>query len=114
VSFTYSGIGNAKAIYAQVVDDATGQVLGNVNTAIPVILDGKEHTIEDFPIANIAYTAPLAGPKQTGNDTLTLQIVANSALFQNTAVIWSVGIKDLSVNLPTTSTAEPNQFDVPA
>ena len=114
VSFTYSGIGNAKAIYAQVVDDATGQVLGNVNTAIPVILDGKEHTIEDFPIANIAYTAPLAGPKQTGNDTLTLQIVANSALFQNTAVIWSVGIKDLSVNLPTTSTAEPNKFEVPA
>lgn len=113
VSFTYSGIGNAKAVYAQIVDDASGQVLGNITTAIPVTLDGTERTIEDFPIANIVYTAPLAGPKQTGGDSLTLQIVANSALYQNTAVIWSVDISDLSVSLPTTSTARPNKFVLP-
>ncbi len=103
VSFTYSGIGNAKAVYAQIVDNATGQVLGNINTPIPVTLDGKEHTIDAFPIADIAYTAP-----QAANGSLTLQIVANSSLYQNTAVIWSVDINKVSVSLPTTSTAVPN------
>ena len=103
VSFTYSGIGNAKAIYAQIVDNATGQVLGNINTAIPVTLDGKERTITDFEIANIAYTAPA-----TPGATLTLQFVGNSSLYQNTSVIWNANIKDISVSLPTTGTAIPN------
>ena len=100
VSFTYSGVGNAKAVYAQIVDNATGQVLGNINTAIPVTLDGKEHTIEAFPIANIAYTAPV-----TPGATLTLQIVANSSLYQNTSVNWGVDINKVSVSLPTSGTA---------
>jgi ABC-2 type transport system ATP-binding protein len=103
VTFSYSGIGNAKAIYAQIVDNETGQVLGNINTAIPVTLDGKERTITDFEIANIAYTAPA-----TPGAGLTLQFVANSSLFQNTAVIWNVNINKMSVSLPTTSTAIPN------
>jgi len=103
VSFTYSGRGNAKAVYAQIVDNATGQVLGNINTAIPITLDGKQHTVDAFPIANIAYTAP----KGTAG-SLTLQIVGNSSLYQNNAVIWSVDISNLSVSLPTTNTATPN------
>jgi ABC-2 type transport system ATP-binding protein len=103
VSFTYSGVGNAKAVYAQIVDNATGQVLGNINTAIPVTLDGKEHTIEAFPIANIAYTAPV-----TPGATLTLQIVANSSLYQNTSVNWGVDINKISVSLPTSGTAIKN------
>ncbi len=103
VSFTYKGSGNAKAVYAQIVDNATGQVLGNINTPIPVTLDGREHTIDAFPIANIAYTAP-----GTADGTLTLQLVANSSLYANNAVIWSVDISDVSVSLPTTSTAVAN------
>lgn len=102
VSFTYKGSGNAKAVYAQIVDNATGQVLGNLNTAIPITLDGREHTIEEFPIANIAYTAPV------GEGSLTLQLVANSSLYANHAVIWSVDISDIFVELPTTTTAGPN------
>jgi hypothetical protein len=105
VSFTYSGVGNAKAVYAQVVDNATGQVLGNINTAIPVTLDGKERSVEAFPIANIAYTA---GQAIGGSNSLTLQILANSSLYQNNAVIWSVDISDVSVSLPRTTKAEPN------
>ncbi|WP_313674774.1 CocE/NonD family hydrolase [Mycolicibacterium sp.] len=103
VSFTYSGIGNAKAVYAQIVDNATGQVLGNIISAIPVTLDGKEHTVEAFPIANIAYTAPV-----TPGATLTLQIVANSSLYQNTSVNWGVDISDITVSLPTSGTAIKN------
>jgi ABC-2 type transport system ATP-binding protein len=105
VSFTYKGSGNAKAVYAQVVDNATGQVLGNINTAIPVVLDGKERTVEDFPIANIAYTA---GEAIGGSNSLTLQILANSSLYQNNAVIWSVDISNVSVSVPQTDKAEPN------
>ena len=101
VSFTYSGIGGAKAVYAQVVDNATGQVLGNINTAIPVTLDGKEHTVDAFPIANIAYTAPGLGGKG-----LTLQIVGRSTNFK--AAFSSVDISDVSVSLPTTTTAQDN------
>ncbi len=102
VSFTYSGVGNAKAVYAQIVDNATGQVLGNINTAIPVTLDGKTHTIDAFAIDNIAYTAPATA------SSLTLQIVANSSLYQNTSVNWGVDINKLTVSLPTTGTAVPN------
>jgi hypothetical protein len=79
----------------------------NINTAIPVTLDGKERTVEAFPIANIAYTA---GQEIGGSNSLTLQILANSSLYQNNAVIWSVDISDVSVILPTTSTVEPNPF----
>ena len=103
VSFSYSGVGNAKAVYAQIVDTATGQVLGNINTAIPVTLDGKAHDVVDFAIANIAYSGPLAGQ---GASSLKLQIVANSSLYQNNAVIWSVDISDLAVKLPTANTDE--------
>ena len=102
VSFAYSGRGNAKAVYAQIVDNATGQVLGNINTAIPVILDGTDRTVVDFPIANIAYTAP------EGGGSLTLQIVAKSSLYKNNDVIWSIDLTNVGVSLPTTNTAVPN------
>jgi len=113
VSFTYSGFGNAKAVYAQIVDNATGQVLGNINTPVPVILDGKEHTVDAFPIANIAYTPTSTistGCPQCAAPvpSLTLQLVANSSLYENP--FWSVGvdINKIRVSLPTTSTAIPN------
>lgn len=105
VSFSYSGVGNAKAVYAQVVDNKTGQVLGNINTPIPVTLDGKDHTVVDFPIANIVYSNPVKGQAAT---SLTLQIVGNSSLYANNAVIWSVDISDLSVSLPTGDTVFEN------
>ena len=76
-------------------------MLGNINTAIPITLDGKEHTITAFPIANVAYTA-------SPGSTLTLQIVANSSLYQNTSVNWGVDINKVAVSLPTTGTAIPN------
>lgn len=98
VSFSYNGIGNAKAVYAQVIDTKTGKVLGNINTPIPVTLDGKDHTVTDFSIADIVYTGPTSGDPSA----LKLQIVANSSLYQNNAVIWSVNISDLAVTVPTT------------
>ena len=39
---------------------------------------------------------------------MTLQIVANSSLYQNTSVNWGVDINKVAVSLPTTGTAIPN------
>ena len=93
------------ALRSQIVDNATGQVLGNIDTPIPVTLDGKDHTVVDFAIANIAYSNPVKGQAAT---SLTLQIVGNSSLYANNAVIWSVDISDLSVSLPTGDTVFKN------
>ena len=41
LSFTYSGTGQATHVYAQLVDDSTGMVLGNQVTPISVTLDGR-------------------------------------------------------------------------
>jgi ABC-2 type transport system ATP-binding protein len=95
VSFTYSGWGNSKAVYGQIVDNATGRVLGNIATPIPVTLDGKSHTVT-ASIADIAYTA------QTANSSLTLQIVGSATEYQNTR-FGSVKLSNVMVDLPKTT-----------
>ena len=41
LTLTYSGTGSSRHVYAQLVDDTTGLVLGNIVTPIPVTLDGQ-------------------------------------------------------------------------
>jgi len=95
VSFTYTGWGNAEAVYGQVIDNATGRVLGNIVAPIPVTLDGRSHTVS-VPIADIVYTAP------TDDSSLTLQIVGGATLYQ-TGKFGSVNIEDVTVELPITT-----------
>jgi ABC-2 type transport system ATP-binding protein len=45
LTLTYSGAGVSRRVCAQLVDDTTGLVLGNLVTPIPVTLDGQTHTI---------------------------------------------------------------------
>lgn len=99
VSFTYQGLGTSRAVYAQVVDNATGRVLGNIVTQIPVTLDGREHTVE-VEIANIAYTAPAEGA------SLTVQIVPSASLYRNSS-FGIINISDLTVELPRTAQGIP-------
>jgi ABC-2 type transport system ATP-binding protein len=91
VSFTYRGLGTGGAVYAQLVDDATGLVVGNNVTAIPVRLDGRERTVS-MSLNDIAYTVG-------AGDSLTLQITAWSSIFAN-AAIGVVDISDIEVDLP--------------
>ena len=91
LSFTYSGLGTSQAVYAQFVDDATGLVVGNNVTAIPVTLDGRERTVS-VPLNDIAYTVG-------AGDSLTLQITSWSSIFAN-AAIGLVNISDIEVDLP--------------
>lgn len=91
VSFTYSGVGTSRAVYAQIVDNETGRVLGNIVTPIPVTLDGQQRTVT-AQIANIAYTAGAA-------PSLTLQIVGGATLYLNSS-FGLVNISDVEVDLP--------------
>ena len=91
LSFTYRGLGTSRAVYAQFVDDATGLVVGNIVTPIPVILDGRERTVS-LPLNDIAYTVG-------AGDSLTLQITGWSSIFAN-AAIGVVDISGIEVDLP--------------
>ena len=57
LTLTYSGTGSSRHVYAQLVDDTTGLVLGNIVTPIPVTLDGHAHTVSAFAGAGGAHAA---------------------------------------------------------
>jgi ABC-2 type transport system ATP-binding protein len=101
LDFTYSGTGKNPFVYAQLVDDSTGLVLGNQVTPIPVLLDGKEHQAS-VPLEMVAHTL---APGQT----VTLQIVASAVTYQPLKGGGNVTISDIKLTLPT---ADPTKISV--
>lgn len=93
LTLTYSGTGNAKHVYAQIVDDATGLVLGNQVTPIPVVLDGTTRTVT-IPIEQVAHTL------QPGQ-SVTVQIVTSTVKYLNFYQWGSITVRGMSVALPT-------------
>jgi ABC-2 type transport system ATP-binding protein len=75
LTLTYSGTGSAASsyVFAQLVDEQKGVVLGNQVTPIPVTLDGQPHTITRS-LEGIAISAP-AGARYT------LQITGGSQVY---------------------------------
>jgi ABC-2 type transport system ATP-binding protein len=103
LEFTYSGWGTNRHVYAQLVDDTTGLVLGNQVTPIPVTLDGEEHVVK-VSLEQIAHTL---APHQT----VTLQIVASAVEYQT---LWSSGkltVSSIKLSLPT---ADATAISVPS
>lgn len=98
LTLTYSGDGNAEHVYAQIVDDQTGLVLGNHATPIPVVLDGETRTVT-FSMEQVAHTL---APGQS----ITVQIVTSSAKFLNFYSWGAITVESMSVNLPTRAAAE--------
>jgi ABC-2 type transport system ATP-binding protein len=97
LTFTYSGTGVARHVYAQLVDDTTGLVLGNLVTPLPVTLDGQTHTVT-VPMEMVAYTV-------RPGETVTLQLVASAVAYQT---IWSLGtlnVSSMRISLPTAGAA---------
>ncbi|CAN5731794.1 hypothetical protein BH09ACT7_BH09ACT7_12600 [soil metagenome] len=93
LTFTYSGTGIGDHVYAQLVDDTTGLVIGNQVTPVPVTLDGQSHTVT----VSLEQVAQTLSPGQT----VTLQLVASAADYQT---LWSAGALDVSsmqLTLPT-------------
>jgi ABC-2 type transport system ATP-binding protein len=97
LTFTYSGTGVARHVYAQLVDDTTGLVLGNLVTPVPVTLDGQTHTVT-VPMEMVAHTL-------RPGETVTLQLVASAVSYQT---IWSLGtlnVSSMQLALPTADAA---------
>ncbi len=94
LSVTYQGLGTTRAVFAQVVDDSTGLVLGNVVTPVPVMLDGKQHTLT-MDLSDIVYTNASADSR-----TLTVQITSSATAFENFTSFGLMSFSDVSVTMP--------------
>ncbi|MET4430081.1 CocE/NonD family hydrolase [Mycolicibacterium sp. 624] len=86
LTLTYSGTGVSRHVYAQLVDDTTGLVLGYVVTPIPVTLDGQTHTVT-VALEQVAHTLR---PGQT----VTLQLVSTAGLYAT--VVPPLGVLNVS------------------
>jgi len=93
LTLTYSGVGTSRHVYAQIVDEQTGVVLGGIVTPIPVTLDGQTHTVT-VPLEAIAYTAP-PGAK------LTLQVVSSATPYLNLTTFGAIIVSSMQLVLPT-------------
>jgi ABC-2 type transport system ATP-binding protein len=97
LTLTYSGTGSSRHVFAQLVDDSTGAVLGNQATPIPVTLDGQTHTLS-------ISLEPVAQTLRPGQ-TLTLQLVASTANYENLGAFGALTVSSLQVSLPTITDA---------
>ncbi|MDT5179066.1 MAG: type transport system ATP-binding protein [Mycobacterium sp.] len=93
LTFTYSGSGTSRFVYAQLVDDSTGLVLGNQVTPIPVTLNGQTQTAT-APLNMVAATL-------TPGQTVTLQIVASSTDFAALTSLGQFTVSSMTLSLPT-------------
>ncbi len=103
LSLTYSGTVPAgerpTAVFAQLVDDTTGSVVGNQITPIPLVLDGAEQTLQ-IPIETVAH---LLRP----GSSLTLQLVATTVAYAQPRLGGSVEFTDITITLPVTTDLRP-------
>ena len=80
-------------VFAQLVDDATGIVLGNQITPIAVVLDGSAHTTT-VPLEMVAFTA-------TPGAHLTLQLVATTIAYAEPRLGGTIDFNAVQLELPT-------------
>ncbi len=93
LTLSYRGTGIARHVYAQLVDDSTGMVLGSQVTPIPVTLDGQTHSIS-IPLEPVAHALK---PGQT----VTVQLVASSTTYATATAFGSLRVTDMLLSLPT-------------
>jgi ABC-2 type transport system ATP-binding protein len=97
LSLTYSGTVPAgdrpTRVFAQLVDPATGIVVNNQITPIPVTLDGATHRLV-IPLETIAYTA-------SPGTSLELQLVATTVAYVTPRLGGTVHFSHIGVAIPT-------------
>jgi len=100
---TYSGTVAAGTrptrVFAQLVDRATGVVLGNQVTPIAVTLDGKRHSTT-VPLEMVAYTAE-------PTSDVELQLVATTVSYEQPRLGGSVTFSTVHIALPVAATLTP-------
>jgi ABC-2 type transport system ATP-binding protein len=99
LSLTYSGTVPAGTrptrVFAQLVDPATGIVLNNQITPVPVVLNGGTHTLT-IPLETVGYTA-------ASGTTLELQLVATTVAYITPRLGGTVHFSHIKVSLPIAS-----------
>jgi ABC-2 type transport system ATP-binding protein len=96
LTISYRGLASnarsATSIYAQILDDATGKVLGNQITPVPIKLDGRSHTVsEELEI--------LAATDKPG-EQFTLQLTASTVAYQAQRAAGTVKFSSIHIVLP--------------
>jgi ABC-2 type transport system ATP-binding protein len=86
-------------VFAQLVDDETGLVLGNQITPIAVDLDGEEHTVE-VPLEVVAHAA-------AEGSSVTLQLVATTVAYATPRLGGSIDFSAITVRLPVVEGLTP-------
>jgi ABC-2 type transport system ATP-binding protein len=97
LTLTYSGTGTSRHVYAQLVDDSTGLVLGNLVTPVPVTLDGHMHTVS-VPLEMVAHTLK-------PGESVTLQVVASAFPYETITSLGQLNVSGMSLSLPTADAA---------
>ena len=97
LSMTYSGTvapgTRPTRVFAQLVDPATGIVVNNQITPIPVTLDGKSHRVT-IPLESIGYTAKAGA-------SLELQLVATTVAYITPRLGGTITFARVRVDVPT-------------
>lgn len=93
LSFTYQGTGNARAVFARIVDVGTGKVLGMIDSVVPTTLDGKTHTVS-VPLANIVYSS-----SNSSATRLEVQIRSAGIGFRRLSA-GTISMTDIEVSVP--------------
>lgn len=97
LSMTYSGTvapgTRPTRVFAQLVDPATGIVLNNQITPIPVTLNGRSHTVT-FPLETVGYTT-------NAGASLELQLVATTVAYVTPRLGGTIQFSRVKVVLPT-------------
>ncbi len=106
LTFTYSGLGTATHIYAQLIDDNTHLVIGNLVTPVSVRLDGTRQTAQ-VSLEAIAQT-------MSATDSLTLQLVGSATAYENLTAFGVITISDVSVSLPTVAAGVATETGQPS
>jgi ABC-2 type transport system ATP-binding protein len=98
LELSYKGTGAPQRtfVYAQLVNPRSHEVVGNMATPIPIVLDGKSHTISRR-LEMIAARAPAGGG-------YTLQLTPSSTLWDLQRSVGTVDFSKIDVALPL---AEP-------
>jgi ABC-2 type transport system ATP-binding protein len=99
LSYTGTATTPATKLYAHIVDSATGVVLGNQVTPIPVTLDGTARTVT----RPLEMVSALAKP----GSGLTLQVFGASSLYDLQRTAGTVTLSSIRVSVPAVDPTKP-------
>ena len=93
LTLTYTGTGTATHVFAQLVDEQRPIVVGNQATPIPLVLDGRPHTISR-PLEAIAASASVG-------TRYTLQLTGGTLLYGPVRGLAAITFSQVGLSLPT-------------